>query len=311
MTGSRITQSPNLASVAPPAGASETVASVPPVFKPAMASEEWSRSAPGQPQPKAPTGGDSVERHATNSPVLASETRGGAGDDCSVGKRGAWPPLGGASSSRIRTSGIPDVTAGETAINSVNTAVTSVLAPEEKVSGKTTNRELLAPRLCRESGGVAPTAQMTQADGRKRAEVQGSATSAEEGARPSTNSVVADDCRGAPALAGASSLDSVGPTSVGSALSFIGERCCDFGETLTPSQVERFKLASRSDCIGTVDITIDLLCAALERAWLLQPGANDLPRTLPFVSKNTSTFRVAADNVIQFASSSSSLIPNT
>lgn len=55
------------------------------------ASEEWSRSAPGQPQPKAPTGGDGVERHATNSPVSASETRGGAGDDCSVGKRGVWP----------------------------------------------------------------------------------------------------------------------------------------------------------------------------------------------------------------------------
>lgn len=70
--------------------------------------------------------------------------------------------------------------------SSVNTAVTEALASWEKVSGKTTNRELLAPRLCRESGGVAPTAQMTQTDGSKRAEVQGSAPLVEEGGMPST-----------------------------------------------------------------------------------------------------------------------------
>jgi len=72
------------------------------------------------------------------------------------------------------------------ATNSVNTAVTKALAPREKVSGKTTNRELLAPRLCRESGGVAPTAQMTRSGGRKRAEAQGSAPSDKRGGRPCT-----------------------------------------------------------------------------------------------------------------------------
>lgn len=47
-------------SSAPGAGAPAVV-----VHSPVMASEEWSRSAPGQPQPKAPTGGDSRERPAT------------------------------------------------------------------------------------------------------------------------------------------------------------------------------------------------------------------------------------------------------
>ncbi len=50
----------------------------------------------------------------TNSPAVAHETRGGAGDDCSVGKRGAWPPQGGASSSHGNDS-LSVVTAGETA----------------------------------------------------------------------------------------------------------------------------------------------------------------------------------------------------
>ena len=85
-----------------------------------------------------------------------------------------------------------------------------------------------------------------------------------------------------------------GLASVGSALSF---------------EDERFKLASRSDCIGVVDAAVDADTASLERAWLLQRGAVELPRTLPF-SKNTSTFFAAAASVIQFASSSS-VIPST
>ena len=37
-------------------------------------------------------GRDSRERPAPLSPAKASETRGGTGNDCSVGKRGAWSP---------------------------------------------------------------------------------------------------------------------------------------------------------------------------------------------------------------------------
>jgi hypothetical protein len=72
---------------------------------------------------------------------------------------------------------------------SVNTAVTETLASREKVSGETTNRELLIPGLRPESGGVTPTAQMTRSDGSKRAEVQGSALADEEGGKPSTKSL--------------------------------------------------------------------------------------------------------------------------
>lgn len=69
-----------------------------------------------------------------------------------------------------------DVTGGESAaLNLVDTAVTRNARPGVKVLGKTTYRELLAPRLRRESGGVTPTAQMTQATEGRRAEVQGCA----------------------------------------------------------------------------------------------------------------------------------------
>jgi hypothetical protein len=59
-------------------------------------------------------------------------------------------------------------------LDSVHTAGTRVRVGQ-RYRARRLQRELLAPRLCRESGGVTPTAQMTQVIGRKRAEVQGSA----------------------------------------------------------------------------------------------------------------------------------------
>lgn len=55
------------------------------------------------------------------SPSQANETRGGAGDDCSVGKRGVWPHHDGQVSA-LRSNVEPelDVTAGETAIKSLS-----------------------------------------------------------------------------------------------------------------------------------------------------------------------------------------------
>lgn len=41
---------------------------------------------------------ESGDGDAKELPAPANETRGGTGDDCSVGKRGAWPPQGGESS---------------------------------------------------------------------------------------------------------------------------------------------------------------------------------------------------------------------
>lgn len=72
---------------------------------------------------------------------------------------------------------------------SVHTAGTGLLLREDagqRYRARRLQRELLAPRLRRESGGVTPTAQMTRVRGRKRAEVQGSAPRIEEGGKPST-----------------------------------------------------------------------------------------------------------------------------
>jgi hypothetical protein len=74
-----------------------------------------------------------------------------------------------------QTKRLTGVTGGESAaLNSVNTAGTGSNAGY-RYRARRHQRELLAPRLRRESGGVTPTAQMTRVHGRKRAEVQGSA----------------------------------------------------------------------------------------------------------------------------------------
>ena len=69
------------------------------------------------------------------------------------------------------------------ATNSVETAGTEVTSFGYEVSGRTTPQGLPAPRLCRESGGVTPTAQMTRVIGSRRAEVQGCAPVIEGGGR--------------------------------------------------------------------------------------------------------------------------------
>jgi hypothetical protein len=67
--------------------------------------------------------------------------------------------------------------------NLVQTAGTDVRIGKRSLEGRL-QRELPSARLRRESGGVTPTAQMTQAVGRKRAEVQGSAPAVMWGGRP-------------------------------------------------------------------------------------------------------------------------------
>jgi len=71
--------------------------------------------------------------------------------------------------------------------NSVNTAGTDASASGHRYREGRLQPELPSPRVCRESGGVAPTAHVTQANGVKRAEVQGSATFVEEGGKPSAS----------------------------------------------------------------------------------------------------------------------------
>ena len=82
----------------------------------------------------------------------------------------------------------------------VHTAGTKASASGHRYREGRLQPELPSPRLCRESGGVTPTAQMTQVDGRKRAEVQGSAPLIKEGGRPFTISISAPDIAGTAAL---------------------------------------------------------------------------------------------------------------
>lgn len=66
----------------------------------------------GTPQATGVTAGETAQ----NSPRSAFETRGGTGDDCSVGKRGVWPRhYGQACALRSNVGPETDVTAGETA----------------------------------------------------------------------------------------------------------------------------------------------------------------------------------------------------
>ena len=68
------------------------------------------------------------------------------------------------------------------ATNSVETAGTGVRLGRRSRAGRQ-QQGLPAPRLCRESGGVTPTAQMTRVTGSRRAEVQGCAPVIEGGGR--------------------------------------------------------------------------------------------------------------------------------
>ncbi len=164
-----------------------------------------SRALPGAPNAPNATPASSSKASASRTPKrctrctarswkiesLAKATRGKAGTAGGAAPvrrstAGTGLRVGAAGAALPATSELMDVTAGETALNSVDTAVTRNVRPGVKVLGKTTCRELLAPRLRRESGGVTPTAQMTQATEGKRAEVQGSAAVVTRGGRPRT-----------------------------------------------------------------------------------------------------------------------------